>query len=333
MARSIEPILGRLRRFHTRNADEAQAFLGGKDYRIDVSHDAARHIDVRINGAYLPGTYLGYYQYGAPVLARSHAGRHDYWINLPLKEPIEAIIGGETLICGRRQGFISSAPLPYVVRTQGSGARLHVQITEDRLNRQLTALLGEPASHPVVFAPSLDLTRGYGRSLADHITLAVSYLENDGGFADNPMATNLFEECIISRLLLSHPNTYTRALSRLARATVAPASLKRAVDYMRARLGEPLGIADIACASGVAGRTLFTHFQDAYGTSPMQFLRARRFDRVREALFRAEPTDSVAQLARRWGFTHLGRFAVEYRQRYGETPSQTLKNGRSRPCP
>jgi len=54
MARSIELILGRLRRFHTRNADEAQVFLGGKDYRIDVSRDAARHIYVRINGAYLP---------------------------------------------------------------------------------------------------------------------------------------------------------------------------------------------------------------------------------------------------------------------------------------
>ena len=41
------------------------------------------------------------------------------------------------------------------------------------------ALLGEPANQPVAFAPSLDLTRGYGRSLADHITLAVTYLEND----------------------------------------------------------------------------------------------------------------------------------------------------------
>jgi hypothetical protein len=26
----------------------------------------------------------------------------------------------------------------------------------------------------------------------------------------------------------------------------------------------------------------------------------------------------------RWGFTHMGRFSVEYRLRFGESPSQTL---------
>ena len=33
----------------------------------------------------------------------------------------------------------------------------------------------------------------------------------------------------------------------------------------------------------------------------------------------------AAALAARWGFTHLGRFAVEYRRRYGSSPSQTLR--------
>ena len=36
-------------------------------------------------------------------------------------------------------------------------------------------------------------------------------------------------------------------------------------------------------------------------------------------------TLSVAALAARWGFTHLGRFAMEYRRRYGHYPSQTLR--------
>jgi AraC-like DNA-binding protein len=30
-------------------------------------------------------------------------------------------------------------------------------------------------------------------------------------------------------------------------------------------------------------------------------------------------------VALRCGFAHCGRFSVEYRRRYGETPSQTLK--------
>ncbi|WP_207954623.1 helix-turn-helix domain-containing protein [Saccharopolyspora elongata] len=37
--------------------------------------------------------------------------------------------------------------------------------------------------------------------------------------------------------------------------------------------------------------------------------------------------DSVSDVAHRWGFTHLGRFASSYRKRFGVHPSQTLRNG------
>ena len=40
---------------------------------------------------------------------------------------------------------------------------------------------------------------------------------------------------------------------------------------------------------------------------------------------RARPTSKVMDLALRCGFAHCGRFSIEYRRRYGETPSQTLK--------
>jgi AraC-like DNA-binding protein len=329
MQRTARSTLGRHNRFYTRDADEARAFLNIKEYEVELSRRHARQIDLRVSGVYLPGTYIGYYQYGAPIVARTHDGRNDYWINLPLEEAIEATIGGETLICGRQQGFVASSTLQYVVRTQGSGARVHVQVTQERLNRQLAALLGEPPSEPVVFMPSLDLTRGYGRSVAMHVGLAVSDLENGDALASNPIMNGVFEECITTRLLIAHTNNYSAALRRLERP-IAPASVKRAVEYMNAELGSPLGIGDIAAASGVAGRTLFKHFKDSCGASPMRYLRNARFDRVRAALLRAEPADSITAIAMRWGFTHLGRFAVEYRQRYGETPSQTLKGSRER---
>jgi AraC-like DNA-binding protein len=329
MPRSAHSILARLSRFHTRDADRARAFLYAKEYEVDLSRRDGQQIDLRINGVYLPGTYVGYYQYGTPIVARSHADRHDYWINLPLKEPISATIGAETLICSPRQGFMSSPTLPYVVRTQGCGARVHVQITEQRLNRQLTALLGEPPSRPVVFAASIDLTKGYGRSLGMYIGWAVSELEVNDALANNPIMASQFEECITTKLLLGHTNTYSDALRRLEKS-IAPASVKRAIEYMHAELSSPLTIADIVAVSGVAGRTLFKHFKDAHGVSPMQYLQDARFDKVHEALSRIEQTDSISSIALRWGFGHLGRFSVEYRKRYGESPSQTLTTSRLR---
>ena len=44
-------------------------------------------------------------------------------------------------------------------------------------------------------------------------------------------------------------------------------------------------------------------------------------------LFRSDPSQarSVTELATRWGFFQLGRFATEYRKRYGECPGDTLR--------
>jgi transcriptional regulator GlxA family with amidase domain len=56
----------------------------------------------------------------------------------------------------------------------------------------------------------------------------------------------------------------------------------------------------------------------------MRYLRNARLDKVRETLRRTEHETSVTEIAMQWGFTHMGRFSVEYRRRFGECPSQTL---------
>ena len=57
----------------------------------------------------------------------------------------------------------------------------------------------------------------------------------------------------------------------------------------------------------------------------LRYLRCARLKKVREALLRAEPGQGVADVAMHWGFEHMGRFAVEYRRRFGEHPLETLR--------
>jgi AraC-like DNA-binding protein len=85
---------------------------------------------------------------------------------------------------------------------------------------------------------------------------------------------------------------------------------------------------EIVAACGVPGRTLIQHFRDFKGTSPMRYVRSARYEKVREVLCRAEHGQSVTEIAARWGFSHLGRFSVEYRRRFGESPSETLRQRR-----
>jgi hypothetical protein len=49
------------------------------------------------------------------------------------------------------------------------------------------------------------------------------------------------------------------------------------------------------------------------------------FERARRELLQGSRGAKVMDISLRSGFPHCGRFSVEYRRRYGETPSQTLK--------
>lgn len=105
--------------------------------------------------------------------------------------------------------------------------------------------------------------------------------------------------------------------------------VERAQKYIGAHLDDAMTVGDVAAAAGVAHRTLYKHFHDMRGTSPMRYARDCRFAEVREALLQACPQDnSVTTIAVQWGFCHLGRFSVEYRKRYGERPSETLRRQR-----
>ena len=56
----------------------------------------------------------------------------------------------------------------------------------------------------------------------------------------------------------------------------------------------------------------------------MHYLRDLRMERAHRAAERREAA-SVAGVALRWGFAHMGRFSNDYKARYLETPSQTLR--------
>jgi AraC family ethanolamine operon transcriptional activator len=99
--------------------------------------------------------------------------------------------------------------------------------------------------------------------------------------------------------------------------------VRRADDYVRACLGEPLSLLELCRELGVSERALHYAFQEVRGLSPMAYFRAVRLNAVRQEL-KAAGTASVYEVAQRWGFWHTGEFAAAYRRLFGELPSQTL---------
>ena len=74
-------------------------------------------------------------------------------------------------------------------------------------------------------------------------------------------------------------------------------------------------------------RTLRRVFSEWYGVSPKQYLLALRLNGVRKDLFKSNTaTSKVCDIANRWGFWHMGKFAMFYRRQFGELPSETLRH-------
>lgn len=113
-----------------------------------------------------------------------------------------------------------------------------------------------------------------------------------------------------------------------APATTSSERLRVALTYIQEHAQGEVTLADIAAAAGMSPRGLQQSFNRSVGVSPLAHLRNVRLDAVHEALRSADPsTAAVAEVAREWGFAHLGRFSGAYRARFGELPSATLRSG------
>jgi TolB-like protein len=110
--------------------------------------------------------------------------------------------------------------------------------------------------------------------------------------------------------------------------TPIPHDVKRAIEFMRRSACEPVSMVKLVRHCGVAERTLNKHFHAFLQLSPMQYLRRLRLAATREFLLAGDPAVTVTEAAKRYCFNHVGRFAYEYRLRFGESPSATLRRAR-----
>jgi AraC-like DNA-binding protein len=103
--------------------------------------------------------------------------------------------------------------------------------------------------------------------------------------------------------------------------------MDRFEDILASHSYRPLHLPDLYEALGVGDRTLRSCCSEFLGVSPGRYWHLRRLKLVRTALRQADPTTAmVSDLARGYGFTELGRFAVAYREMFGQTPSSTLRD-------
>ncbi|QDW40110.1 helix-turn-helix domain-containing protein [Bradyrhizobium sp. KBS0727] len=102
--------------------------------------------------------------------------------------------------------------------------------------------------------------------------------------------------------------------------------VERAEVLALAEVDEPLQISALCAALSVSERTLRKAFHGIRGLPPCRHLRMLRLSQARRALMDTDSgLSTVTEIATGFGFLELGRFSVEYRRAFGESPSQTLQ--------
>lgn len=107
-------------------------------------------------------------------------------------------------------------------------------------------------------------------------------------------------------------------------------AVAKAEAFIERHAANGIGMRDICRAAEVSERTLRYAFVERFGIGPKEFLQAFRLLGVRRELRAAAPqATKVADVANAWGFWHIGQFAADYRARFGELPSDTLRRSGS----
>ena len=202
------------------------------------------------------------------------------------------------------------------------------QVTIDRLAYD-DVVQGYVGHHDLGMAtttPDIDLKADFGRNLAALSRRMVSWL-NTPALSLDEMETvlRIFEQ----RFMHAVVEQQAQAWAFLGAAPVAePYYVRMAEEYMRCHHLEGMNLTTVSKVCGISGRSLQLGFRKHRGMSPTEFSKIQRLDAARRDLMAYDMAGNVTKIAMKWGFSHLGRFAEDYRKRFYELPSETSQRQR-----
>ena len=142
-------------------------------------------------------------------------------------------------------------------------------------------------------------------------------------------ARQLGEELLGAVVRLSYESPGPRRSSRGPRVD-RRLVVRRVEEIFAATSSRPVYVSSLSEALGIPERTLRHVFAEQYGEGPTRLLRSRRLCQAHRAFLEAPVSARVAAIAESFGFQHLGQFAADYRELFGELPSETIRRAPSR---
>jgi AraC-like DNA-binding protein len=236
-------------------------------------------------------------------------------INIPLRGELETVIDGRVVVSTMGFATVNPADTPVeITRWPGKCTVLGVKIDRDFVQRELWRVTGRPDA---VIPDQIDLQRPASASWFRLLT-SIADQPVEGTILTNPhvaqgLATSLTDGFLLAAIPDETEDRYA----------VRPRIVTRVIDAIHAEPDRSWTAAEMAQVAGVSVRRLQEGFRLYLGKTPRECLTEIRLAGVRTELASGS-AHSVTDVALKWGFTHFGRFAAAFRQRYGVPPSSLL---------
>lgn len=318
---------GRL--YRTMDLDEARLECGRvfNPHQLDVL-GSGQHLRAGMDHLRLGTLSLNRLYWGAAVSVDPDRLGDYYLVSMPVRGHARFELAGQRTTVSTRCAGIVSAAQRFRFDASADFEQVVVRIERRSVEQGWQAMFGSAPTRPIDFDCALSIDGPAWQSMQPLMDMlvrrAAAPVSPEGEHAATRHFDARLEEMVVAALLMHQPHTHADAV--LPRPVLAaPASVRRAEAWMGERLGDPVTLGDVARACEVSSRTLQAAFHARHGLGPMQWLREQRLQAVRDALAAASGArPSVAEVALRFGFSHLGDFSQAYRRRFGETARDTL---------
>jgi AraC-like DNA-binding protein len=247
----------------------------------------------------------------------------DYLVLIPMSGSLSVSTPGATMMATPIRAVLPQTEPPLLLFGHQTSL-LVVVIDRPVLISHLSRLLGRPLEDPLVFELEMDLSHPNASRWNVALQMLQAELLDASSLLHQGVGVGQLEELLMSSLLFGQKSNYTPALTD-AYVRAEHRATRVAKDFIARHLREAISVKDVADAAGVSIRTLESAFQTDLATTPTRYIQNCRIDRIRADLADAAPGATVTEIATRWGMHHLSRFARDYKDRFGESPSKTLR--------
>jgi AraC-like DNA-binding protein len=253
-----------------------------------------------------------------------------YRVNVLQSGSFESTHRGSSQQAGRGTVAVYQPEGHTAARWTAGTRMLGVKLDRCAVDDALSDALGRQVKSQVDLAPFMSTTTAAGRSWISMLLLLYQQISRPDSLFNQPLVALPFADSLIRGFLLATDHPDRDAVAADA-PRPAPRTIRAALEIIEAEAHLPLTVSALAARTHLSVRSLQQGFRSHLDISPMEYLRQVRLRRAHQMLLDSDPSSlTVASVAYRWGFTNPGRFAAAHAQRYGESPSATLRRNEFR---